>query len=238
MLKAVLFDLDGTLANTDPIHFQVWQTLLAPHGHTVDQTFYDRFISGRLNPDIVRDLLPQFSADDGVAFSIQKEAQFREMAAHKLQRMPGLTDFLHHIKQQGYATALVTNAPRPNAEFMLKTLTLDGVFQPVIIADDLPKGKPDPLPYQTALDQLGLSPEEALVFEDSPTGVRAAVAAGVPTIGVTSTHSNGTLIQLGALWTIADFTDSRLLTYIGRADMAETSDPCRSHEPNVKLHSC
>lgn len=228
MLQAVLFDLDGTLANTDPIHFQVWQTLLAPYGMTVDQKFYDRFISGRLNPDIVRDLLPQLSADAGVAFSIQKEAQFRKMAAHQLQRMPGLTDLLHHIKQQGYATALVTNAPRANAEFMLKTLALNGVFQPVIIADDLPKGKPDPLPYQTALDQLGLSPEEALVFEDSPTGVRAAVAAGVPTIGVTSTHSDGSLGQLGVLFTIADFTDSQLLTYIGRADMAETSDPCLS----------
>ncbi|MEM7066278.1 MAG: HAD family phosphatase [Cyanobacteria bacterium P01_B01_bin.77] len=228
MLKAVLFDLDGTLANTDPIHFQVWQTLLAPHGMTVDQKFYDRFISGRLNPDIVRDLLPQFSAEEGVAFSIQKEAQFREMAAHQLQRMPGLTDFLHHIRQQGQAITLVTNAPRSNAEFMLKTLALNGIFQPVIIADDLPKGKPDPLPYQTALDQLGLSAEEALVFEDSPTGVRAAVAAGVPTVGVTSTHSDETLGQLGALFTIADFTDSRLLNYISRSDMTETSDPCLS----------
>lgn len=213
MLKAVLFDLDGTLAHTDPIHFQVWQSLLAPHGMTVDQKFYDRFISGRLNPDIVRDLLPKFSVDQGRIFSADKEAQFRQMAVDHLQRMPGLTDFLHHIEQQGYATALVTNAPRSNAEFMLNTLALEGVFQPVIIADDLPKGKPDPLPYQTALDQLGLQPDEALVFEDSPTGVQAATAAGIPTIGVTSSHSDATLCQLGAVFTIADFTDSRLLTY-------------------------
>ena len=213
MLKAILFDLDGTLAHTDPIHFQVWQSLLAPHGMTVDQKFYDCFISGRLNPDIVRDLLPTFSVHQGRIFSADKEAQFRQMAADHLQRMPGLTDFLSHIEQQGYATALVTNAPRSNAEFMLSTLALEGVFHPVIIADDLPKGKPDPLPYQTALEQLGLRPDEALVFEDSPTGVQAATAADIPTIGITSSHSDATLCQLGAMFTIADFTDSRLLTY-------------------------
>ena len=228
MLKAVLFDLDGTLANTDPIHFQVWQTLLAPYGMTVDQEFYDRHISGRLNPDIVQDLLPQLSADDGIVFSANKEAQFRAIAADQLQRMPGLTDFLHRIEQQRYATALVTNAPRPNAEFMLKTLALNGMFQPVVIADDLPKGKPDPLPYQTALEQLGISPEEAIVFEDSPTGVRAAVAAGIVTIGVTSTHSDAALRQLGAEFTIADFTDGRLLAYVAQPPMPESGDPCLS----------
>ncbi|MEM7795222.1 MAG: HAD family phosphatase [Cyanobacteria bacterium P01_C01_bin.118] len=220
MLKAILFDLDGTLANTDPIHFQVWQTLLAPYGHSVDQTFYDRHISGRLNPDIVRDLIPQLSVDEGKIFSADKEAKFRELAANQLQRMPGLTDFLHHLEKQRYAKALVTNAPRSNAEFMLKTLALDDVFQPVIIADDLPKGKPDPLPYQTALEQLDLNPEAALVFEDSPTGVRAAVAAGIPTIGVTSTHSDAKLCGLGALFTIADFTDSRLLPYVAEEVLA------------------
>lgn len=213
MLKAVLFDLDGTLANTDPLHFQVWQALLAPYGMSVDQEFYDRRISGRLNPDIVQALLPQLSEADGITFSADKEAKFREMAGNQLQRMPGLTDFLHHIELQGYATALVTNAPRPNAEFMLKTLALNGTFQPIIIADDLPRGKPDPLPYQTALEQLGLLPDEAIVFEDSPTGVRAAVAAGIPTIGITSSHSDATLCKLGAQFTIADFTDSRLLAY-------------------------
>ncbi len=225
MVKAVLFDLDGTLANTDPIHFQIWQTLLAPHGMTVDQEFYDRHISGRLNPDIVRDLLPQFSVEEGIAFSADKETQFRKLAATKLQRMDGLSDFLHRLEQQGYGTGLVTNAPRPNAEFMLETLALKGVFQPVVIADDLPKGKPDPLPYQTALNALALSPDEALVFEDSPTGVRAAVAAGIPTIGVTSTHSDDTLTQLGALFTIADYTDSRLWTYL----TSDPKDPCLSY---------
>ncbi|MEA5463267.1 HAD family hydrolase [Leptothoe sp. PORK10 BA2] len=226
MLKAVLFDLDGTLAHTDQIHFQVWQSLLAPHGMTVDQAFYDRFISGRLNPDIVRDLLPNLSVAQGVLFSADKEARFREMAADQLQRMPGLTDFLHHIEHQGYATALVTNAPRSNADFMLHTLALKGMFYPVIIADDLPKGKPDPLPYQTALDQLGLRPDEALVFEDSPTGVRSATAAGIPTIGVTSSHSDATLCQLGAIFTIVDFTDRRLLTYGVQEKITEPIGDC------------
>ena len=163
-------------------------------------------------------------------FSNNKETQFREMAANHLQRMSGLTDFLHRIEQKGYATALVTNAPQANAEFMLQTLALSDTFQSIIIADDLPKGKPDPLPYQTALVQLGVQPEEALVFEDSPTGVRAAVAAAIPTIGITSTHSDTKLRQLGALFTIADFTDTRLLNYVRQSDFSTSnSDPCLSH---------
>ncbi|NEP55371.1 MAG: HAD-IA family hydrolase, partial [Moorea sp. SIO3C2] len=167
-----------------------------------------------LNPDIVGDLLPQLSPEEGIEFSSHKEEQFRQLATHQLRRMPGFTDFLHGLQERGHQTALVTNAPRANAEFMLQVLALSDVFEPVIIADDLPKGKPDPLPYQTALDQLGIIAEQALVFEDSPTGVRAATAAGIPTIGITSSHSDATLCQLGAMFTVADFTDSRILTYL------------------------
>ena len=229
MLKAILFDLDGTLAHTDPIHFQVWQTLLAPHGMAVDQAFYDRFISGRLAPDIVRDLLPQLSVEEGAAFSDHKEAQFRRLAADQLQRMPGLSNFLDHLKQHHYATALVTNAPRLNAEFVLDTLDLSDAFQPVIIAADLPRGKPDPLPYQTALAKLSLRPDEALVFEDSPTGVQAGAGAGIATIGITSSHSDATLVGLGARFTVADFTDGRLLTYLDSSDGSNAVvNPCLS----------
>jgi len=106
--------------------------------------------------------------------------------------------------------AVVTNAPRDNAEFMLETLGLSNRFDPVILAGELARGKPDPLPYQEALKQLMLTAEDALVFEDSPTGVQAAVAAGLTTIGVASTHAPETLTAIGAVCAISDFRDDRL----------------------------
>ena len=162
MLKAVLFDLDGTLAHTDPIHFRVWQKVLEPYGLRFDHDFYKAHFSGRLNPDIVQELLPHLSAKAGQELSDYKEACFREAAAEHLQPMPGLLPLLNWLKQQDIAMAIVTNAPRANAEFMLQTLGLQTVFAPVIISDDLPRGKPDPLPYQEALKRLAVAPMKQL----------------------------------------------------------------------------
>ena len=214
MLQAVLFDLDGTLANTDPIHFLIWQRLLKEYGLEIDDPFYRQHISGRLNVDILQDLLPQFSIEKGAQFSLAKEARFREMAQGRLQPLPGLLPLIDWMKQQGMASAVVTNAPRPNAEFMLQTLKLDQTFDVVIISGDLPMGKPDPLPYQEALRRLGLRPEQGVVFEDSPSGLCAAVAAGITTVGIASSHPPEKLYELGAKLVVDDFTDERL-THLG-----------------------
>lgn len=209
MLKALLFDLDGTLADTDPIHRQVWADLLRPYGYEVNATFYEQHISGRLNPDIVQALLPHLSPAAERQFSADKEAQFRQ-AATQLKPLAGLLDLLAWAQQQALATALVTNAPRDNTEFMLNTLALANQFHPVVVAAELPQGKPDPLPYQEALRHLEIAPEEALVFEDSATGVRSAVAAGVVTIGVATSHRPDHLLELGASLVITDFADPQL----------------------------
>ncbi|MEL6247412.1 MAG: HAD family phosphatase [Cyanobacteria bacterium J06648_16] len=210
MLKAVLFDLDGTLTHTDPIHLSVWQTMLVPYGLEFDEAFYKANFSGRLNVDILKDLLPQLSPAERAALSEAKETQFRVAAGEQLVPMPGLMALLGWLRQQSLAYAVVTNAPRPNAEFMLQALRLDKTFDTVVIGDDLPQGKPSPLPYQTALAKLNLPPAEALVFEDSPAGVRAAVAADICTVGITSTYEADLLYDLGVTLAVADFTDPRL----------------------------
>jgi HAD superfamily hydrolase (TIGR01509 family) len=154
MLQAILFDLDGTLTDTDPVHFQVWQELLVPYGYQVDHDFFQTHISGRLNADIVQALLPQMSVSEGEVFSEQKEARFRELAASRLQPIPGLAAMLDWIAQRQLKSAVVTNAPRANAEFMLQALGLSDAFDQVIIGSELARGKPDPLPYQEALTRL------------------------------------------------------------------------------------
>lgn len=210
MLKALLFDLDGTMVDTDPIHFRTWQTLLQPYQMEIDRPFYQKKFSGRRNPEIVNDLLPSLSEAEAEELSHRKEAHFRERATH-LQPMAGLMDLIAWSTQRDLRLGVVTNAPRDNAYFMLQVLQLKDTFPTLVLADELPKGKPDPLPYQTALEQLGVTAQEAIAFEDSPSGMRSAIAAGIPTVGIASTHPPDELRALGATLVVADFSDPALL---------------------------
>ncbi len=212
-LSAILYDLDGTIADTDPVHFVAWQAVLREHGVEINETIYKQRMSGKLNPAIIADLLPQMSTQEAEKFADYKEARFRSLA-QQLPPTPGLLKVIDWAMQQGLKQAVVTNAPRENARFMLNALKLDHVFDQVILADDLGIGKPDPAPYAVALREFGLKAHQAIAFEDSPSGVRSAVAAGIFTVGILSTQTEIELEDLGAKLTIADFTDSRLWTLI------------------------
>ncbi|MGB3789187.1 MAG: HAD-IA family hydrolase [Phormidesmis sp.] len=214
MLKAVIFDLDGTLTDSDKVHFQVFQELFAQRDVEIDKAFYKEKISGRQNAAIVEEFFPELSKEEGETFSANKEALFRTRAKGLLEPVLGLTEFLSDIQARGLAAAVVTNAPPDNAKFMLETLDLSERFEPVVIADYLPRGKPDPLPYQTALDLLNIKAEEAVVFEDSTAGIRAAVGAKIVTIGMMTTHTEADLVGVGAQRAIADFTDPYIKTLL------------------------
>lgn len=209
MLAAILFDLDGTIVNTDPIHYQAWQKMLLRYDIEMDDKFYKSRISGRINPEIVKDILPHLSVAESEQLAEEKEALFRELASH-LQPMSGLTQLLAWTETHQLKRALVTNAPRLNAEFMLKVLGINQAFHTIVLADDCRAGKPDPEPYQVALQNLGITAQQAIALEDSPSGIRAAVGAGISTIGITSTHEPQVLQQFGTLMAIPDFTDLQL----------------------------
>jgi len=209
MLKALLFDLDGTLIQSDPVHLITWQTLLRPQGFAIDQDFFNTHISGRTNDAILQDILPHLSPTERGIFAETKEQQFRAQA-RSLKPTSGLPALLSWMQARSLKHAVVTNAPAANAHHMLHALGLSSVFSTLILAEDLPRSKPDPLPYQTALERLQVSASEALVFEDSPAGMRAAIAAGIPTVAIASTHPPSTLIALGATLVISDFTDRHL----------------------------
>ena len=213
MLRALLFDLDGTLAKTTPLHRLAWAEILRPHGYDVTWEFYRDRISGRLTPEIVSDLLPDLSSEEGQALADAKEADFRERVG-TLEPLPGLRDFLTEGRKKGMKISLVTNAPKENVLAVLRTLDLEGVFEPVILADELDAGKPDPAPYHAALEALDISADEALAFEDSPSGIASSVAAGVPTVAIASTQDPEKLESLGVDLVVHDFTDPRLMAFI------------------------
>ncbi len=221
MLKALLFDLDGTLADTDPIHYENWRAIMERFGITIDPPYYKAQFSGRLNEKIISDMLPQLSLEEGRQLSDYKEEQFREQAT-RLQPMAGLLELLDWMEFQDLKRAVVTNAPLENAQFMLRVLKLEAVFPIVILGEALPRGKPDPLPYQAALARLGVVPEEAIAFEDSGSGVRSAVGAGIPTVGVASSQSPEQLYEWGAKLAIADFTEPPLWDWLKQAVFLDT----------------
>lgn len=226
MLKALLFDLDGTLANTDPIHYETWRQILIPYGLQIDPAFYQARFSGRVNQEIVRDLLPQLSDAEGEALSREKEAQFRERAAAVLKPTPGFMNLLNWADKKGLLRTVVTNAPAENVRFMLEVLQLESIFPNVVLGDELPLGKPDPLPYRVALEELGVLPSEAVAFEDSPSGIRSAVGAGIVTVALAIANKDETihdpqlLHQLGATLVVSDFADARLEALL-RSEMQE-----------------
>jgi HAD superfamily hydrolase (TIGR01509 family) len=214
---ALLFDIDGTLANTDPLHIRAFNTLLQREGYaTLSHADYFSQVMGRANIDIFRDFFPKRPVSEQKVLADEKEAGFRTLAATDLEPTPGLMRLLDQADAAGLPMAAVTNAPTANAELILKGLGIKHRFQTVVIGDELPRGKPDPLPYQIACERLGVTPERCLAFEDSRSGVQSASRAGIVTLGVLSSLTEPELIKVGAAFGIVDFADARLPPLIAK----------------------
>lgn len=213
-LRGLLFDLDGTLAETDSLHLPTWVEVLLPHGIEVDEAFYRENISGRSNAEVVRDLLPGLSDEEGRLIFEAKETSFRERAGG-LEPLPGLMGFLRAAKERGFKTGLVTNAPGENVGAVLPALELQDFFDTVVLSEEVEAVKPAAAPYKEALKRLGLAPEEAVAFEDSVSGISSAVGAGIPTVGIASTQEPDRLRKAGVFVVAGDFTDPNLRALIG-----------------------
>jgi HAD superfamily hydrolase (TIGR01509 family) len=213
LYRVLLFDLDGTIAETDSLHLPTWVDALQPYGVEVDEEFYGDRISGRNTDEIVRELLPDLTDEQGRSIGDAKEASFRERVS-ELEPMPGLLDFIERGRKRGMWIALVTNAPEENVETILLALKLRDFFDVVVLADEVEAVKPDPAPYRAALEKTGAPAGEALAFEDSVSGISSSVAAGIPTVGIASSQEPKKLLGAGAFMTAQDFTDPRLRTLI------------------------
>jgi beta-phosphoglucomutase len=206
---ALLFDLDGTLCDTDRLHFDAYRTLLAEFGRTITLQHYQTRIMGAPNDTIMAEMFPDLTPDRRLELSARKESLFRG-AISELTPTAGLAALLDWAEAGGVAVAVVTNAPRANAEMMLRGLKVDRRIDTLVIGDEVARAKPDPLPYLTALARLNTQAERALAFEDSLPGIRAASGAGVATYGIRSVHADAALLGAGATAVIADFADAAL----------------------------
>ncbi len=206
MLSSLIFDMDGTLSNSDPVHMQAFRDYLEPEGILVDDDFYRTKISGRTNAAIFSELFPDRPEREIERRADEKEAMFRRLSA-TLGRLRGLDTFLDLAARHRLRLAVVTNGPRVNLDHMVEQLGLAGRFEVHLAREDVAQGKPDPLPYRTALERLGVPAAEAVAFEDSPAGVMAAKGAGLFTYGLLTGHDGEALARAGADRLIRDFAD-------------------------------
>lgn len=213
MLKALIFDMDGTLADSDPVHLRAFAEFLAPYGIEVDEEVYRATISGRSNALIFADLLPHHAPEDRERFADEKEAAFRRLAT-EMEPLAGLIELLDWARAQGLRLGIVTNAPRANLDHTLQALKIASRFDVLVSAEEVARGKPDPLPYLTALERLGVSASEAVVFEDSVAGVQAGKAAGIHVFGVLTGQPAPVLVEAGADATLDDFCDPGLWRFL------------------------
>jgi len=203
----LLLDLDGTLINTDALHFQVFKALFADHGQEIDLPWYLANVHGHLNAEIFARHMP---GGDAQAMSDLKEARFRDLLGDTAPPMPGAQDLIAQAQRDGWGLAVVTNAPRYNAEAMLAATGLRDAFDTVVIGEECARAKPDPAPYRAAMQALRLTPNLCIAFEDSPSGLRAARSSGALTVGVRSSLDDRALRNAGAHASIEDFNDPTL----------------------------
>jgi HAD superfamily hydrolase (TIGR01509 family) len=221
MKTALLFDLDGTLVDTDALHLTAFQGVLARHGIKLTKAQYVEKIMGASNGMIGAAFLSHLSPADQDAAIAAKEAAFRAMLG-ELRPVAGVTALLDYAEAEGLRCAVVTNAPRANATVVLKALGLSQRLPIQIIGSELARSKPDPLPYLTGLEKTGAVAAHSVAFEDSLSGLRAAVGAGLAVAGLTTTLDEATLLGAGATIAVADFTDPRIFELI-RLRMAYTT---------------
>lgn len=212
-LEAVLFDIDGTLCDTDPIHLNAFRVMLQEIGYNdgvpVDEEFFIKNISGKHNDDIAAFLFPDDHAR-GLKFMEDKEALFRRLARENLKPIDGLDKVKNWIQDRGLRRAAVTNAPRPNAEMMIQVLGLADFFEAVIVGSECVRAKPFPDPYLKALEVLKVSKDHTIIFEDSVSGIKAGVAAEVAVIGLTTQNPVHLLMEAKPALLIKDYADPKL----------------------------
>jgi phosphoglycolate phosphatase len=209
--RALLFDIDGTLADTDALHLEAFNRILNRRRHVFDHARYTKELQGFSNASISGRFLAEEPAQRQAEIIDEKEAAFRELVAGKIQPLPGLMKLLDRADHAGIPMAAVTNAPRLNAEMLLAGLGIMHRFKAVIIGDELAHGKPHPMPYREGLCAVGAAPNLSLAFEDSRSGIQSATAAGIATIGVRTSLGHDDLIAAGAIMTARSFEDPELL---------------------------
>lgn len=188
--RAVLWDLDGTLVDSEEFHWLSWRDTM--RGEGVELT-YAQFLAsfGQRNDRILAAWLPGSDRERAQRIGDQKETEYRRLVeAHGLNPLPGAREWLVALRDAGWKQSIASSAPGQNVVTMLQVLGLESHVDAIVSAEDVTIGKPDPQVFLKAAEKLAVPPARCVVVEDAAAGVEAGRRAGMRTIGVTR---NGTL---------------------------------------------
>ena len=185
--QAAVFDLDGTLVDSETRSHESWRHVFRSRGIVPDDSLIRAFV-GRRGSDVLDLLKEQVPGHDPAELMAATSEHFHAAHQPPLGPLAGAVELVRLIAAAGVPLALVTSAGRPYAEQTLDELGVHELFSVVVTAQDVTVGKPDPEGYLAAARKLGAPPAACVVFEDAPAGVAAAKAAGMYCVAVATTH--------------------------------------------------
>lgn len=207
----MIFDLDGVLVHSMPLHTLAWERYLEGLGVTVEDL--EARMHGKRNPELVREFLDANASDElAIEHGAAKERLFRELmreAGFAQFAIPGLINFLERYRD--IPKAIGSNAEPANIDFTLDHFDLRRFFDVTVNGMEVERPKPFPDIYLKAAALLGKQPKDCIVFEDSPPGAEAGIAAGMRVVGVETTPTE----FRGVALRIRDFTDPALEPWLG-----------------------
>jgi beta-phosphoglucomutase len=204
VFRGVVFDFDGVIVDSHPVHVCAWKKFLDSVGRTVSDEQLQFVLDGRKRDDILRHFMGELDTAQIVEYGHRKEQFFRDEAA-SVRTIEGVLGFLDRLKYEQLALAIASSGSRSRVDFLLDMLDMKKFFQVVITGDEVEQGKPHPAVFLAAARHLGIDPPELMAFEDAASGVRAARSAGMMCVGIAQSDRAAILVDAGANYVVPDF---------------------------------
>jgi HAD superfamily hydrolase (TIGR01509 family) len=191
-IAAIIFDLDGTLVNTEPVHCQAWLEVLAIRGFHYDEEWFQQWI-GTADRYLAQGVIDEHELSTPArVLQREKEHLFHQLVVQKNQAFPGTEAALARL-QKIVPLAIATNSAYRDTVQIFQRTPVDRYIKTIVTADDVTLLKPAPDMYLLAAELLGVDPEQCLVLEDSSAGSQAAAEAGMYVLGLTSSQPQASM---------------------------------------------
>lgn len=204
MLQAAIFDMDGVIIDSHPIHKRAWRRFLESVGRHVTEQDLEFVLDGHKREDILRHFLGDLQGVDLHAYGLRKDALFAEFS-EELQLVDGVDEFIGLLLASGVRLGVATSASGTRTDCILRRFDLKHSFQAIVTGNDVAQGKPNPAVFQQACHRLNVHPGNALVIEDAVSGIRGARAAGTMCMGIASQGRERALYDAGAAYVVPNF---------------------------------